>query len=159
VKMVAGIAFVAHWDCRAHQDTVIEGRLPASGPPPTWLHRFGALLNEHSVGVTVGGGLVLGLVAGLVFWYRDSTQGTGGTGQFIFDVFFIGLIACSLLGMFAIAMAYLAVELLRGSFLILLGDLFHWVSKKRNGEAAKAGDTAAQEKIDRWKRWQREVTR
>jgi hypothetical protein len=107
----------------------------------------------------IGGGLALGLLTGLVLWRGNSTSGSGGTGQFFFYVVLIGLIVCAPLAMLALAITEWAVGFLGGLFIILFGDFCHWVSTKRNGEAAKAGDAKAQARIDRWKSWQKEWTR
>ena len=86
-------------------------------------------------------------------------SGTGGTGQFFFDVVVLGLLVCAPLAMLALAITNWAVGFVGGMFIILLGDLLRRVSTKRNGEAAGAGDVQAQAKIDHWKRWQKQWTR
>jgi len=93
----------------------------------------------------------------LVFWYQDSTRGTGGTGQFFFDVVFVGLIVVAPLAMLAIAITAVLVEFIRGLLVFAFSDLGLWLSKKRNGEAARNGDARAQARIDRWMRWRKEV--
>lgn len=98
-------------------------------------------------------------MTGLVFWHRDSTGGTGGSEQFFFDVVVVGLVVCAPLAMLALALTDWAVGFLGGLFIILLGDLFRWLSTQRNGKAAKAGDAEARAKIDRWKRWQKRWAR
>jgi hypothetical protein len=95
----------------------------------------------------------------VVLWHRNSTNGTGGTGHFFFDVVLLGLVVCAPLAMLALAITNWAVGFLGGMFIILLGDLLHWVSTKRNGEAAEAGDAQARARIDHWKRWQKKWTR
>ena len=99
------------------------------------------------------------MLAGLVLWHRSSTNGTGGTGQFVFDVVLLGLVVCAPLAMLALAITNWAVGFLGGMFVILVGDVLHRVSVKRNGDAAEAGDVQAQARIDHWKRWQKKWTR
>lgn len=95
----------------------------------------------------------------MALWHRNSTSGTGGTGHFFFDTLVLGLVVCGALAMLALAFTNWAVGFLGGMLIILLGDLLYWVSMKRHGEAAQAGDAQAQAKIDRWKRWQKKWTR
>ncbi len=128
-------------------------------PPPTRSRRLAHVWDLKRTRLIIGGGLTLGLLTGLVLWHGDSTSGKGGTGQFLFDVALLGLIVCAPLATLALAIADRAAGFLGGLFVILFGDFGYWVSTKRNGEAAKAGDANAQAKTDRWKRWQKEWTR
>jgi len=98
-------------------------------------------------------------LTGLTFWHRDSARGTGGIGPFLFDVVVIGLILCAPLATLALALTDRAVAFLGGLFVILVGNLLYWISFKRNGAAAKAGDAKARAKVDRWKKWQKKWTR
>ena len=113
----------------------------------------------HATRVIVGGGVALGLLTGLTLWHRDSSHGTGGIGPFLFDVVVIGLILCAPLAMLALALTDRVVAFLGGLFVILVGNLLYWISFKRNGSAAKAGDAKALAKVDRWKRWQKKWMR
>jgi hypothetical protein len=61
--------------------------------------------------------------------------------------------------MVALRLTDWAVGFVGGFFIILLGDLFHWFSARRNGDAANAGDVEARARIDRWRRWQKKWTR
>ena len=141
-------------------DDPTSGRPPSSNPlPPTRSQRLARFWDSHSTRLIVGGGFALGFLTGLVLWHRSSTSGTGGTGQFLFDAVFLGLVVCAPLAMLALAITNWAVGFLGGMVIILLGDLLYRVSTKRNGEAAKAGDAQAQARIDRWKRWQKKWTR
>lgn len=92
----------------------------------------------------------------MVIWRRDDT---GGTGHFLLDVVVLGLLVCAPLAMVVLAVTNWAVGFLGGMCIILLGDLLCWLSTKRNGEAALAGDSEAQRRIDHWKRWQKKWTR
>ena len=127
--------------------------------PPRCSQRVSDFWDLHAPRVIVGGGVALGLLTGLTLWHRDSTRGTGGIGPFLFDVVVVGLILCAPLAMLALALTDRVVALLGGLFVILVGNLLYWISFKRNGAAAKAGDATARAKIDRWKRWQKKWTR
>ena len=61
--------------------------------------------------------------------------------------------------MLALALTDRVVAFLGGLSVILVGNLLYWISFKRNGSAAKAGDAKALAKVDRWKRWQKKWTR
>ena len=133
-------------------------------------------------GLMVAAFLALSLAAGLILWQDSSHapvcspsfvkqschKGTGGVNGFIavfvlgpllvgFVLLVVGLVVV-MVG-YAVALLWGAFFLLRGVFIILFGDLCRWVSLRRNGHAAKAGDAKAQEKIERWKKWEKEWTR
>ena len=143
----------------AQPDEKTSRRPQSSDLPPPRSHRLFRFWDLHATHFIVGGGLALGLMTGLVFWHRDSTGGTWGSGQFFFDVVVVGIVVCAPLAMLALALTDWAVGFFGGLFIILLGDLFHWLSTQRNGGAAKAGDTEAQARIDHWKRWQKKWAR
>jgi hypothetical protein len=73
-----------------------------SGPRSTRVKRPATFWVSHSVGLIVGSGFVVGLVLGLALWYRDSTSGTAGLAQLVFDVVFLGLVVGALLAMLLI---------------------------------------------------------
>jgi hypothetical protein len=98
-------------------------------------------------------------LTGLVLWHRDAVSGGGGTGSFLFDVVLIGLVLCAPLAILALVLTDRAVAFLGGLFVILVGNMLYRVSKRRNGEAADAGDTEARARVDRWKKWQKKWTR
>lgn len=141
-------------------DDPTSQRPPPSGvAPPPRSQRLARFWDSHATRLIVGGGLALGLLTGVVLWHRDATGGTGGTGQFLFDVLVLGLLVAAPLAMLALALTNWAVGFLGGICIILLGDLLYWLSTRRHGEAARAGDANAQAKIDHWKRWQKKWTR
>ena len=131
-------------------------RAPPSPGPPTRSLQLARFWDSHATRLIVGGGLALGLLTGVVLWHRDNT---GGAGHFVLDVVVLGLVVAAPLFMLALALTNWAVGFLGPICIILVGDLLYWMSTRRNGAAAEAGDARAQARIDHWKRWQKKWTR
>jgi hypothetical protein len=121
--------------------------------------RLARYWDAHATPLIIGGGLCLGLLTGVVLWHRAASGGTGGSGRFLIDVVVLGLVVAAPLAMVLLALTNWAVGFLGGMCILVLGDLLCFLSTRRNGEAAHAGDARAQARIDRWKRWQKKWTR
>jgi hypothetical protein len=132
---------------------------PSDPTAPRLSQRLSGFWDLHAIRFIVGGGVALGLLAGLVLWHRDAASGGGGIGSFLFDVVLIGLVLCAPLAILALVLTDRAVAFLGGVFVILVGNVLYRVSQRRNGPAAAAGDAEARARVDRWKKWQKEWTR
>ena len=139
-------------------DPTPEPPAPSDSTSPRLSQRLSGFWDLHAIRFIVGGGVALGLLAGLVLWHRDAASGGGGIGSFLFDVVLIGLVLCAPLAILALVLTDRAVAFLGGVFVILVGNMLYRVSQRRNGAAADAGDTEAQARLDRWKKWQKKWT-